>query len=199
MDQTRIAAAALTLALFGGAAIAQAAAPQRTRGTIDSVTPTQLVVTSRSGVVVTYAVSGDTRVAGEKTVPASAIQPGSYIGCAALPATGGTLRALEVTVFPPAMKGVGEGHYAWDLGPSTSMTNGTVGKLVVSNGRTMTVTYFGHAKTIVVPPDVPIVTIDPGALSDLKPGVKVIVFPSKTDATTAGTIVYGEDGIAPPQ
>jgi hypothetical protein len=43
------------------------------------------------------------------------------------------------------------------------------------------------------------VTIDPGALSDLKPGVKVIVFPSKTDATTAGTIVYGEDGIAPPQ
>jgi hypothetical protein len=106
---------------------------------------------------------------------------------------------LEVTVFPPAMKGVGEGHYPWDLGPSSSMTNGTVGKLDTSNVNTMTVTYFGRAKTIVVPADVPIVTIDPGALSDLKPGVKVLVFPSMTDPKTAGRIIYGENGIAPPQ
>ena len=75
----------------------------------------------------TYAITGDTKVAGEKTVSISAIQSGSYIGSAAVPAGGGKLRALEVTVFPPAMKGVGEGHYAWDLGPSSSMTNGTVG------------------------------------------------------------------------
>jgi len=148
---------------------------------------------------VTYAISGDTKVAGEKTVPASAIQPGSYIGCAAVPGDDGKLRALEVTVFPPALKGVGEGHYPWDLGPTSSMTNGTVGKLVTSNVNTMTVTYFGQEKTIVVPADVPIVTVDPGALSDLQPGVKVLVFPSMTDPETAGRIMYGENGIAPPQ
>ena len=199
MSQTRIAAAALTIALLGGTAVAQAAPPHRTRGTIDSITSTQLVVTSRSGAPVTYAITGDTKVAGEKTISISAIQAGSYIGSAAVPAGGGKLRALEVTVFPPAMKGVGEGHYAWDLGPSSSMTNGTVGHLVVSNGNTMTVNYAGGEKTIIVPADVPIVTIDPGSMSDLKPGVKVIVFPSKTDATTAATIVYGENGIAPPQ
>jgi hypothetical protein len=199
MSQIRIAAAALTLALLGGAAAAQAAPPHRTRGTIDSITATQLVVTSRSGAMVTYAITGDTKVAGEKTVPVSAIQPGSYIGSAAVPAGGGKLRALEVTVFPPAMKGVGEGHYGWDLGPKSSMTNGTVGNLVVSNGNTMTVNYGSGEKTIIVPADVPIVTIDPGAMSDLKPGVKVIVFPSMTDPKTAARILYGENGIAPPQ
>jgi hypothetical protein len=199
MSQIRIATAALSLALLGGTAIAQAAPPTRTRGTIDTITPTQIVVTSRSGATVTYAISGDTRVAGERTVAASAIQAGSYIGSAAVPAGDGKLRALEVTVFPPAMKGTGEGSYAWDLTPKSSMTNGTVGHLVVSNGNTMTVNYGSGEKTIIVPADVPIVTIDPGALSDLKPGFKVIVFPSKTDAKTAGTIVYGENGIAPPQ
>jgi hypothetical protein len=207
MRQTRIAAAApgfarglaFGIALLGGIGLAQAAPPHRTRGTIDSITPTQLVVTSRSGAMVTYAITGDTKVAGERTVAASAIQPGSYIGSAAVPAGNGMLRALEVTVFPPAMKGVGEGHYAWDLGASSSMTNGTVGNLVVSNGNIMTVTYHGGEKKIMVPADVPIVTIDPGAMSDLKPGVKVIVFPSMTDPKTAARILYGENGIAPPQ
>ncbi len=199
MNQKRLASAALGLALLGGIAAAQAAPPHRTRGTIVSITPTEIVVTSRSGAALTYAITADTKVAGEKTVPISAIQPNSYIGSAAVPAGNGTLRALEVTVFPPAMKGVGEGSYAWDLGPSSSMTNGTVGHLVVSNGDTMTVQYKGGEKQIVVPPDVPIVTIDPGALSDLKPGVKVIVFPSATDPKTASRILYGENGITPPQ
>lgn len=90
----------------------------------------------------TYAIISDTKVAGERTVPISDIQPNSYIG-SAMPAGDGTLRSLEVTVFPPAMKDAGEGHYARDLGPSSSMTNGTVGNLVVSNGNTMTVTYKG--------------------------------------------------------
>jgi hypothetical protein len=199
MSQISIAAAALGLALLGGSVIAEAAPPHRTRGTIDSITPTQIIVTSRSGGQVTYAITAATRVAGEKTVPVSAIQQGSYIGSAAVPAGDGKLRALEVTVFPPAMKGVGEGHYGWDLTPNSSMTNGTVGNLVVSNGNTMTVNYGDGEKTIIVPPDVPIVTIDPGSLGDLKPGVKVIIFPSKTNATTADRIVYGENGIAPPQ
>jgi hypothetical protein len=199
MSQIRIATVALGLALLGGPAIAQAAPVHRTRGTIDSVTPTQLVVTSRSGATLTFAITSATKVAGEKTVPASAIQQGSYIGSAAVPAGDGKLRALEVTVFPPQMKGVGEGHYAWDLGRSSSMTNGTVGHLVVANGNTMTVDYAGGEKTIIVPPDVPIVTIDPGSMSDLKPGVKVIVFSSMTDPNTAARILFGESGITPPQ
>jgi hypothetical protein len=61
--------------------------PQRTRGTIVSITPTQIVVTSRTGQTVIYVISGDIKVAGEKTVPITAIQAGSYIGSAAVPAS----------------------------------------------------------------------------------------------------------------
>lgn len=202
MSQKRL-ATAVGLALLGAAAIspvvAHAASPQRTRGSIAAVDPTTITVTTRSGAKLSYAINADTKIAGERTVSVSEIQPGSYIGSAAVPAGGGKLRALEVTVFPPAMKGVGEGHYAWDLAPHSSMTNGTVGHLTASNGNTMTVTYQGGEKTIIVPADVPIVTVDPGAVTDLKPGLKVIVFPAKGEPKTAGTIVYGENGITPPQ
>jgi hypothetical protein len=34
--------------------------------------------------------------------------------------------ALEVLIFPPALKGSGEGSYGWDLKPNSSMTNATV-------------------------------------------------------------------------
>jgi hypothetical protein len=50
-----------------------------------------------------------------------------------------------------------------------------------------------------VPADVPIVTVDPGTLSDPKSGVKVIIFPPMSDPKTAGRILYGENGITPPQ
>jgi hypothetical protein len=39
--------------------------------------------------------------------------------------------AIEVLIFPPAMKGTGEGSYPWDLKPKSTMTNGTVFHLVV--------------------------------------------------------------------
>jgi hypothetical protein len=147
VSQTSKAASALGLTLLGGISFAQAAPPHRTRDTINAITATEITVTSRSGAALTYAIISDTKVAGERTVQISDIQPNSYVG-SAVPAGDGTLRSLEVTVFPPAMKGVGEGHYAWDLGPSSSMTNGTVGNLVVSNGNTMTVTYKGGEKKI---------------------------------------------------
>ncbi|WP_252721386.1 hypothetical protein, partial [Acinetobacter baumannii] len=45
----------------------------------------------------------------------SAIAPGSFIGTAAEPGPDGQLQALEVLVFPEALRGTGEGHYPWDL------------------------------------------------------------------------------------
>jgi hypothetical protein len=42
------------------------------------------------------------------------------------------------------------------------MTNGSVGDLVVSNGRVLTVNYKGGQQKILVPEDVPIVNLMPG-------------------------------------
>ena len=193
------ATAAFAASLFGATALAQAAT-HRARGTIDSVTASQIDLTTRAGAKATYKITADTHVVGEKTGALTDIQSGSYIGSAAVPAGGGKLRALEVSVFPPSMKGVGDGHYAWDLGKSSSMTNGTVtGPLVVSNGNTMTVKYKGGEKQIEVPADVPVVTIEPKAMSDLAAGQKVIIIPAADDAKTAAAIIYGEAGITPPQ
>jgi hypothetical protein len=47
-----------------------------------------------------------------------------------LPHANGGQKALEVLVFPEAMRGVAEGHYGWDLHPSSVMTNGNVEQTV---------------------------------------------------------------------
>lgn len=183
-------------------AAAQALAGQtssRIRGSILAISPEQIMVNDRRGEAVTFQIDGGTHYLGEKPVALSAIQPGSYIGCAALPGMGGMLRALEVTVFPPSMQGTGEGHYAWDLLPHSSMTNGSVGSLSHADGDVMTVTYAGGEQKIRVPRGVPIVTVEPGALRELHPGVKVLIIPAKDAPGHAGHILYGEQGITPPQ
>lgn len=193
-----LAAAAVSTLLLGGSA-ALAASAHRARGSIVSISPQQIVVNSLTGDSATFAITPDTGYAAERSLALSAIQPGSYIGSAAVSAGDGRLRALEVTVFPPSMKGVGEGHYAWDLTPHSSMTNGTVGDLKHANGDVLTVTYNGGEQTILVPPGTPIVTVGPGTYQALQPGMKVVVFPNPKDPATAGRIAYGEDGLTPPQ
>ena len=128
------------------------------------------------------------------------VQPGSYIGTAAAPQPDGTLRALEVTVFPPSMKGAGQGSYAWDLGPTTSMTNGSVGKLEATNGHTMTVDYGSGEKQIVIPDDVPIVALELADRNVIIKGAHVIVNGTRAaDGTvTAGSVNVGKDGLVPP-
>lgn len=63
------------------------------------------------------------------------VAKGSFIGTATK-GSGNFLVALEVVIFPPSLRGTGEGHYGWDTLPDTtmagvgsvasSMTNGTV-------------------------------------------------------------------------
>ena len=128
------------------------------------------------------------------------IKPGSFIGSAAMPQADGTQRALEVHVFPESMRGTGEGHRPFDLQPQSTMTNGTVGDLVGSKGRTLTVKYKGGEKTVIVPDDVPIVSIEPGTRALLTPGAHVIVFASKgaDGSMTAISVNVGENGLTPP-
>ena len=129
------------------------------------------------------------------------IKPGSFIGTAAREQEDGTIVAVEVHVFPESMRGSGEGHRAFDLGPKSSMTNGTVGQEVTGKtGQTLTVQYKGGEKSIVVPPNVPVVTFEPGTRGLLVPGAHVIVFGQKSDDGTlrAANVLIGKDGLVPP-
>jgi hypothetical protein len=98
------------------------------------------------------------------------------------------------------MAGSGDGHRPWDLGKNSSMTNGTVGDLVVSNGRTMTVKYKNGEKKVVVPADVPVVNLEAGDRSLLVPGAHVVLFAKKgpDGALSALFISAGEKGVTPP-
>jgi hypothetical protein len=114
---------------------AQPAAPARIRGTISSVDAGKIVVHTTAGDDLTIALNADTKYLGVINSSLDKVEQGSYIGTATK-SVGPTQIALEVTVFPPAMKGIGEGHYAWDKLPDTtlsghsntasSMTNGNV-------------------------------------------------------------------------
>ena len=42
-----------------------------------------------------------------------------------MPQADGSQKALEVHIFPEAMRGTGDGHRGWDLQPSSTMTNGS--------------------------------------------------------------------------
>ena len=192
---------ASALLAVGQAAMAQAATkPLGVRGTITAVDADSLKVHTSRNEDLAIHLGKDTQVRGVTLAQVSDIKAGSYIGTAATPQPDGTLKALEIHVFPPEMAGTGDGHRPWDLEKNSTMTNGSVGSVVAGAGRTLTVQYKGGEKKVVVPDDVPIVNLVPGDRSLLAPGVKVVLFAKKeADASlTALAISAGKNGVTPP-
>jgi hypothetical protein len=183
------------------AGIAQAADSQRVRGTIEQVHGSTLTIATREGPTVQLTLTPDARIAALVPADLTAAGTGSFIGTAAVPQADGTLQAQEVLIFPEAMRGVGEGHRAWDLTPDSTMTNATVEATVAgASGRELTLTYQGAQKRLMVPPGTPIVTLEPGDATLLKPGNHVFLSAEAgTDgALTASRITVGKDGLVPP-
>jgi hypothetical protein len=195
----RLIFAAAGLLTLGSSALAQQA-PARVRGVVDSVDANELLVTTRAGEKVTMKLAPDARATFIAPIAIDAIKPGSFIGTAAVSQPDGTLKALEIQVFPEAMRGVGEGHHPWDLGADSSMTNGTVGDLKVSNGRYLTLTYKGGEQKVFVPPNAPIITYEKATMADVKKGDHVIVTATHNadETLTATRIGVGKDGLVPP-
>ncbi len=186
--------------LLAGAASAADGTPVRVRGTIDQVEGSVLHLTGRAGEKLTVTMAAGVKIAEVSKIDISAIKPNSYIGTAAAPLPNGDLKALEVHVFPESMRGTGDGHHPFDLGPNSTMTNGTVGSVVGTSDRTLTVKYAGGEKQVIVPADVPIVTFEPGTIDEIKPGAKVILFALKAADGSLSTerVNVGKDGLTPP-
>lgn len=206
MNKRLLIALAASLLTPSGLSVAQPApaaapGPARLRGTIDAVGPDSLDITTRAGSKVHMQLPGTARVVAVVSAKLGDIAPDSYIGTAAAPQPDGTLKALEVHIFPPSMRGAGEGFRPWDLeGGGSTMTNGTVGSLVGTSGRTATVKYGDGEKKVVIPDDVPIVAFDPSDRTALKPGAKVVVNGQRAadGSLTVASVSVGKDGLAPP-
>ncbi|MCA4824594.1 MAG: hypothetical protein KJJ56_14565 [Serratia rubidaea] len=172
------------------------------RGTIDQVSDNSLQLTDRNGEKVSVKLNDQTKVLSVSKGSTADIKPDSFIGTAAVPQADGSLKALEVHVFAASLRGSGEGHSPWQSadGKVDTMTNGTVGKLVNANGRTLTVNYNNQQKTVIVPDGTPIVTLDPGDRSLLQPGTHIVLFSAADDKgeRVATRISAGKNGTVPP-
>lgn len=174
--------------------------PIHVRGSIVAYTGSNLKVKTREGETVDVTLADGWKVASVAEAKVTDIKPGDFVGIASLPKADGGDGALEVLIFPPAMKGTGEGSYGWDLKPDSSMTNATVADAVKGvDGRTVTVTYHGKEKKIAIPDGTPVVTIAAAAKDDLVPGAVVFITAEKAaTGPIAHQVVVGKNGVVPP-
>lgn len=178
--------------------------PLTVRGKIAAVEKDALKVTTSAGEVMVK-LPEDVRVTGVEAAKLSDISSGEYVGTTAVKQPDGTLKALEVHIFPESSRGTGEGHRPWDLTPGSTMTNANVEKVEQvpvekTQERLLTLKYKGGEQKVVVPPGTPIVKAVPGDRSLLKSGTGVFI-PSVRGADgtiTATRITAGVGGVMPP-
>ncbi|MEK1898977.1 MAG: hypothetical protein AAAB19_05400 [Rhizobium sp.] len=170
------------------------------RGSVVNLAGSTLKVKTREGETVDVALADDWQVASVANAKVSDIKPGDYVGIASLPKEQGGDGALEVLIFPPALRGAGEGSFGWDLKPNSSMTNATVADAVKDvDGRTVTVSYHGKEKKISIPDGTPVVTIAPATKEDLVAGAVVFIPAEKASSgTVAHRVIVGKNGVVPP-
>ena len=194
-----IALGALTIILPGDAAQAQDTV--RVRGTIASIDGATYVIKARDGAELKVALANNAQIAAVVKASLADIKQGLFVGVTAMPQVDGSLSALEVHIFPEAMRGTGEGHYSWDLRPKSTMTNANVDQVVTAvDGQTLTLKYKDGEKKIFVAADTPIVAYVRGDINDLKPGAKVFIAAvNQPDGTLQGRAWrIGRDGVTPP-
>ena len=164
-------------------------APVRIRGTIEKVEGDTYIVKARDGAELKLKLAANATVVALVQASPADIKQGSYIGIAGMPQADGSQKALEVHIFPEAMRGVGDGHRGWDLQPSSTMTNGNVEQTAAaSDGQLVTLKYKDGEKKVAIPAGIPIVLYVPGEVSELKPGAKIFVSAAtkQPDGTLAG-------------
>jgi len=193
--------AALALSLVATAALAQSAPPRIIRGEIVSVDGANLAVKTKSGESLSLHLKDGQPIAAVIPATLADIKPGVFVGTAAVPGKDGALTAMEVHIFPEAMRGTGEGFRPFDLAPGSTMTNGDVNARVDAvDGPQIVVAYNGGQKSITIDKSTPIVTIEPGGLGDLMAGAAIV---ARGGAGAGGdyearNVVVGVNGLTPP-
>ena len=150
-------------------------APILLRGTVTSVSPTQLVLKSDTGAI-TVTIAPPFHLYTRAPSDLSQVKESSFIGVTTVKQSDGSERATEIHVFPEELRGLGEGSRM--MAPATSaspsrMTNGNVsasrmtngmasqsrmsnGNVSSTNGSSLVVQYAGGSQTVTVPPNTPV-------------------------------------------
>src|SRR6266700_4638200 len=195
--------AALLITAVSAAAVAQAPAnpPVRLRGTVERIDRTHLIVKTNTGQSMNVTLADNFVVMGIAKASLTDVASGKFIGTTTLGERDGALVALEVHIFPENMRGTGEGHYDWDLRPTSKMTNANVATVTsAGKDRVLLVQYKGGEQKVLVPEKAVIVSFTPTERSALKPGAKVFAVTQRQPdgSLTAARVNVGLNGQVPP-
>jgi hypothetical protein len=201
-------ALALTALLLAWTAGAQAQEPYRVRGTLEQVAGGQLLLSTREGVVMGFELSPEAGIFVVTPAAIEEIKQGDFIGLTSV-SSGGRQVALEAHLFTEDLRGLGEGHYAWDLiDEPNMMTNATIARVIDTGGdRQIEVTWRSGdgepagSQSIFLPTGVPIVRMarsDDRTLLQPGRGVMLIVRPEPDTTPLVIAAVVGDGTIDPP-
>ncbi|GAB3663586.1 hypothetical protein [Ramlibacter alkalitolerans] len=179
---------------------AQQARTVRLRGTIEALSADKLTLMERSGQRMELALAPNWTVTEVYPVTLQDVKAGSFVGVGGMPQSDGSQKAIAVVLFPENMRGTGEGHYPFDFLPQSTMTNATVADVARSpSGERLELRYKDGQKTIVVPPEAPIVSLRPGERGMVQVGQRVAVNVQDINGTpTVVRVNAGKNGFAPP-
>jgi hypothetical protein len=195
--------AGLLIAAVAAVALAQAPAnpPVRIRGMVEKMDGQTMIVKARDGQTVSVKLADNYTVMGIAKASLADIGSGKYIGTTTVGERDGALIALEVHIFAESMRGLGEGHYDWDLRPASKMTNANVASMVsMGKDRVLTVQYKGGEKKILVPESAVIVSFTPTERGQLKAGAQIFAVTQRQPdgSLTAPRVNVGLNGEVPP-
>jgi Cu/Ag efflux protein CusF len=194
-----IAAGALTALIATGPGFAQNARPHHIRGTIESLEGRTLTVKTRRGATDKLTLADNPKVFTVSPAKMSDIKSGEFVGITSVEKNG-KAQAVEVHVFDEKLRGLGEGHYPWDLESQPNMmTNASIAQVKsVKGGDELKLDYKGGTQTITVPPNAPVVMFTEGSPSELKPGAKVFILAKKQNGGEVANAVVVGNGVTPP-
>jgi hypothetical protein len=202
MRHTFVGVSAFAVLLIASIAWAQNPDIVRVRGTIASLDGQTLDVKGRDGAPIQVKLAEDVKVLAVDRKSMADVKQGVFVGITAMPLPDGTQKAVEIHIFPEALRGTGEGHRPWDLMPNSTMTNANIESAVASSdGQELVLKYKDGEKKFIVPANVEVVMFAPAAVADLKPGEKIFVVAGKKQADgsiLAPSIVVGRNGVNPP-
>jgi hypothetical protein len=183
--------------------------PYHLRGTLVAVEDDMLTVENEDEEQLQVAVTEDTGIYLVTPAEFADIEPGQFVGVTSVDSDGQRI-ALEVHVFAEDLRGIGEGHYPWDLVKEPNMmTNATIAEIeeVSPVERVVRLTYAegegqeqGRGEQVIRVPDFADVVFLESALdpSVLVPERSVfLVVQDAPSGPTALAIAVGK-GVAPP-
>jgi hypothetical protein len=206
------AAALFAFALTSLAAWAQAASPiSGVKGKLQKVTSESLEIQSPKGLE-RVKIKQPLTTYGREPSDLSHVSSQSFVGVTSVKQSDGKEQAREIHIFPPELKGAGEGSNMMDQASQSRMTNGSVSSTgsrmtngTVSSGgsrmtngtvqkqgggETIVVQYQNGSQTITVPPGTEVTQIVPKQ-QKLEPGDTIYAATEKgSDGTLTTNKVY---------